>query len=1218
MGTGTLELSRTPTLTTHSGPSVAASTEVDSVAQRVPTCGPGPSVVDSAPSQRTGVSASIAGENQPLNSIDICAWNINGGLSDKLGMDDIQEFLNEFDIILLSESWLYPWEDISISQSYETINIARSKIHPHARRNSGGLVVAVKNTISKFVSIVARTCDHIVVVKIKNTSDIFIIFVYLPPEGTTFLCDCGSDYISSLNETIAKFVNMGQVYVCGDFNARTGNMGGCDPSKCIVDSQDTDLLYVNTHSSPVRMPNQISRPSQDTVINNRGKALVDLCDAANFIILNGQMGSDEGTGAFTCCRSTGKSVVDYLLSQPMNINNIQSFSFRNTHLTDSDHVALSFSLNLNSTIGKSINTSNQNTFTLSTIKWDPSMVTSYLDHLQTDPDCLSEYSNFLNHCIANAPSNIVAISLLQYIENAASKVFKIKSSKKNKTCRPENVWYDNDCKKLKVAIKQNPQQSHAFLYKEYKRVTQKKKRQYQIKTLNDIQDCKDSAKMWNLLKGINPQKKHCNKEIPVPSNVMYSALSTPPNYDEMCDPTSKTIVPKITTKTENLIHPSLQTSITDLLNNLFTEEEIKNGLSKLKPKKASGVDGLPAETLKSATEILSYPLTLLFNYILVKQEYPIDWAIGLLSPLHKKGDKTNPDNYRPITVRPAFSKLYEILIHNRLEFIADILQDQDKYNGGFKKGSQTTDNMFILTSCIQKQQVMKRPLYIAFIDFRKAFDLVDRTLLFEKLNKNGKGGKLLKVIQDMYSKTRSHIKLNGVITDAFEESIGVAQGGVLSPYFFVQFLSDLHDYLDKSSGIRLGDDEILMHLLWADDLILLSTSSSDLQNQLDNLAHYSSLWRLIVNIIKTKILVYGDKDPPIFHLGNNVIDTTTQYQYVGCIFSDQQGFQANIEHIKKQASKAIHSVYGNCKPLGQIPPILACSLFDSLVSPILEYGSPVWYNKDNAKELEVVHLQFLKNVLRIKNQTATPAVLGELGRIPLTAKLQTRLLTYWARIVLLPDSHLLKISYNMLHELHMLGSKTWCREIIDTLQLYNLQHLWDNNHLINKVNIKKHILNFHHNSTIRDIHDTNKFPKLRTYKLLKEDMTPEIYLKITIPKYRISLTQFRTSSHTLEIERGRYHKPIIPSEKRICNYCNLQEIDDEHHFLLKCPFNHSLRQELLNYVQNHISNILELPTSERFISLLTADNLSVLTATGKFISNSFKKRNTVLCQRAKI
>ncbi len=128
-------------------------------------------------------------------------------------------------------------------------------------------------------------------------------------------------------------------------------------------------------------------------------------------------------------------------------------------------------------------------------------------------------------------------------------------------------------------------------------------------------------------------------------------------------------------------------------------------------------------------------------------------------------------------------------------------------------------------------------------------------------------------------------------------------------------------------------------------------------------------------------------------------------------FSDQQGFQANIEHIKNKQAK----LYPLCIWKLQTPwtnsPHFSMLFCDSLVSPILEYGSPVWYNKDNAKELEVVHLQFLKNVLRITNQTATPAVLGELGRIPLTAKLQTRLLTYWARIVLLPDSHLNILQY---------------------------------------------------------------------------------------------------------------------------------------------------------------------------------------------------------------
>ncbi len=267
-----------------------------------------------------------------------------------------------------------------------------------------------------------------------------------------------------------------------------------------------------------------------------------------------------------------------------------------------------------------------------------------------------------------------------------------------------------------------------------------------------------------------------------------------------------------------------------MLNSLFTEKEIIHGLSKLKSNKATGIDGLPAECLKSASTILTYPLTLLFNYILEKQIYPDNWAVGIVSPLHKAGEKTNPDNYRRITVQPAISKLYELVILNRLDFISNILQDQDRYNGGFKKGSQTSDNISILQSCIIRQTVFKKPLYVAFMDFKKAFDMVDRDLLFQKLSAQGKRGRLINIIKNMYSKTKSHIKINGKITQAYEELMGVSQGGVLSPYLFVQFLSDLRKYLDKTCGIQLTDSEILLHLLWADDLVLMFTQFINIAN----------------------------------------------------------------------------------------------------------------------------------------------------------------------------------------------------------------------------------------------------------------------------------------------------------------------------------------------------------------------------------------------------
>ncbi len=116
----------------------------------------------------------------PTEELNICAWNINGGLNDKLGMPDVQNFLCKHDLILLCETWLYPWDDVSISSSYTTINIARTQIHPNARRNSGGLIVAFKNSIEKYINVVSHLCDHIAVIKIKlqPECDIFII-IYL-------------------------------------------------------------------------------------------------------------------------------------------------------------------------------------------------------------------------------------------------------------------------------------------------------------------------------------------------------------------------------------------------------------------------------------------------------------------------------------------------------------------------------------------------------------------------------------------------------------------------------------------------------------------------------------------------------------------------------------------------------------------------------------------------------------------------------------------------------------------------------------------------------------------------------------------------------------------------------------------------------------------------------------------------------------------------------
>ena len=139
----------------------------------------------------------------------------------------------------------------------------------------------------------------------------------------------------------------------------------------------------------------------------------------------------------------------------------------------------------------------------------------------------------------------------------------------------------------------------------------------------------------------------------------------------------------------------------------------------------------------------------MFNYALEKRTFPNRWAIGVIHPVHKKGDKVVPDNYRKITVLPAIGKVLEFLLNNRIKFKSHITNDNDPFQTGFRTKCRTTDNIFILNAIIEKQRAFKKPLYTCFIDFTKAFDYINRDALCQKLLKRGIDGPILGTIKSM-------------------------------------------------------------------------------------------------------------------------------------------------------------------------------------------------------------------------------------------------------------------------------------------------------------------------------------------------------------------------------------------------------------------------------------------------------------------------------------
>ena len=168
-------------------------------------------------------------------------------------------------------------------------------------------------------------------------------------------------------------------------------------------------------------------------------------------------------------------------------------------------------------------------------------------------------------------------------------------------------------------------------------------------------------------------------------------------------------------------------------------------------------------------------------------------------------------------------KVFEIMVYKRLSFLNEALDKYDKWNGGYLQNIRTADNMFTLNGVIQKQLILRKPLCICFVDLSKAFDLVNRNILFYKLMSSGWSGRVLDTLRNLYWKTKFRVKCNEMLSPPILNEIGVNQGGVCCGLLFRKYVSDLEQYLISEQGICI-DENTVGYLLWADDLILFSDS----------------------------------------------------------------------------------------------------------------------------------------------------------------------------------------------------------------------------------------------------------------------------------------------------------------------------------------------------------------------------------------------------------
>ena len=682
---------------------------------------------------------------------------------------------------------------------------------------------------------------------------------------------------------------------------------------------------------------------------------------------------------------------------------------------------------------------------------------------------------------------------------------------------------------------------------------------------------------------------------------------------------------------------SLDHSKNDILDPPISTKEIENALNKAKNNKACGLDNISNEFLKYGRHALLDPLQKLFNLIHQSMAFPSNWSQGYITPCHKKGSTADKDNYRGLSITSCVGKLYTYIVNNRLVKYLTQHKKIDTNQIGFLPKHRTSDHIYVLDSIVKNYKSRRKPVFACFVDLRKAFDSVWQAGLLYKLQKHAVGSKFISIIQSMYSKCKSCVKINGTFSPFFDIKLGTRQGCNLSPMLFDIYINDLSRILqhNKCDPVYLGSEKITS-LLYADDLVLLSESPTGLQRSINSLSRYCRKWRLNINTKKTQTLIFNKKSRNhSFTLNNEIVQNVKKYTYLGITFSHTGSFSEARKVLQMKAQKALWSLFGSFdKKNNRNIPILL-KLFDSLIKPILLYGSEIWgasywrfyqnnstlkfLTEDNS-HFEHTHLKFCKQLLGVNPRASNLACRGDLGRFPLSISVTLNIVKFWKHLIDSDKNSLAWKAYIDNVVRHCCGQTNDVSIVSNIFNDLNNQQVC-NNTLFGIKGIPKH---FYKALQKKMITVYQKFyfstegisanKKLDLYCLIKKLYKKEQYLStITEPKHRYAISQLRFSAHPLPIEAGRNRK--LARTQRICQLCRDNAVGDELHTILHCtnPKIQELRVNLFEQLNTISQQFQNLNDQNKLVYLCSMNDDSFAKKFSAFIYEIFQcvttKRN---------
>jgi len=401
-----------------------------------------------------------------------------------------------------------------------------------------------------------------------------------------------------------------------------------------------------------------------------------------------------------------------------------------------------------------------------------------------------------------------------------------------------------------------------------------------------------------------------------------------------------------------------------LKNVIFDEKDILYFISNLSNSKTTY---FAPKVLKLVSRNLSNILCKLFNKCASEGYFPKELKVAKVIPLFKnKGDINDIGNYRPISMLPVFSKIFEKLIHKTITEHLDSNNILNDSQYGFRKKRSTLHALLDATENIYKSVDKKLFTLGIFIDYSRAFDVIDHSILLKKLSHYGIRGKILELLECYLSNRKQYVSYGGKESTLMTVKCGVPQGSVLGPLLFIIFVNDI-----------INISKLASFILFADDLNIFvahtcrSTAYTVANQILIELYNYCVSNRLIINFSKCCFIEFGNSSIDSrqhFHLGilNNQFKKVEKCKFLGVCINSSLNWNDQIDQVICQVSKSCGTMF---RTRLHVPRKILRSIYLALIQPYLLYCIALWGSSFNSDKLNKLFILQKKCVRIVAGKT---------------------------------------------------------------------------------------------------------------------------------------------------------------------------------------------------------------------------------------------------------